>query len=104
MKTILLSLFCFIGFTAFSQNAKASVQQGISFKLMDLTIVEKKPAMAITTAMPASEAAVQVRSGSQWMINTKEANKRDELIAGEENVNNIPEDDSAAIVYTVSKL
>lgn len=102
MKAILLSLFCFFGIAAFSQNATSSVHQRISFRLMDRAIVEKKPAVA---ANGSAQAAVQVQSGSQWIVRTKEADAKEEMIAaGEDNNGGALTDDTAAIVYTVSKL
>ena len=103
MKAILLSLFCFFGIAAFSQNANSSVHQRISFRLMDRAIVEKKPAVA---ANGSAQAAVQVQSGSQWIVRTKEADAKEEMIAAGEDNNSgrTLTDDTAAIVYTVSKL
>ena len=102
MKAILLSLFCFFSIAAFSQKANSSVQQRISFRLMDRVIVEKKPVVAANGTV---QAAVQIQSGSQWTVHTKEADAKENIMAaGEDNNSDTLTDDASAIVYTVSKL
>lgn len=103
MKTLLLLLSSFTFISAFSQNATASVQQTISFRLMDRMMVEKK-AIANTSAV---QSAVQMQSDSQWVVDAKEAAINEDMLAATEHNNRAQkhkEDVAAAVVYTVSKL
>lgn len=87
--------------SAFSQPASESVQQKVSIKLMDITMVEK------ATSSTGSEviAPPQVRSGSKWLVQAKEVD--DDTSDKELNnnyikyYNNTPVADTT--IYTVSK-
>ena len=102
MKTLLLLISSFTFISAFSQNATASVQQTISFRLMDRMMVEKKAVVTTTAA----QYAVQMQSDSQWVVDAKEAAINEDMFATAEHNNRAQKhkEDTAAVVYTVSKL